>query len=390
MVESITKLRNTIISFCYKHIAKPIFFSMDPEVTHDHATKAGIFFGSNPITNVITKIFFHYSHPMLEQNVAGIHFKNPVGLAAGFDKDAQLTNTIEAVGFGFEELGSITGEYCAGNPKPRLWRLKQSKSIVVYYGLKNQGAQILAARLRSKIKKKTKNKSSPFPFPVGISAAKTNCKETIPLKAGIEDYIKVFHNFRDIGDYYTINISCPNSFGGEDFADPKKLKLLLREIKKEKLFHKPIFIKLSPDLTTTRLDEIIDLALEFNLAGLISSNLIKDRNHATSLTNEEKDIWKKGGISGKPVKAYSLKLVQHIYKRNKVAKGNLVIIGCGGISNAEDAYEYICNGASLLQLITGMIFEGPQVVSEINQGLVTLLKKYGFINISQAVGSKVR
>ncbi len=350
----------------------------DPETVHDRATRMGIFLGSNPWTRAGIKILFSYSNPMLVQTVAGICFKNPVGLAAGFDKDAQLVGILPSIGFGFEEIGSITGEYCEGNPKPRLWRLPEAQSIIVYYGLKNQGAEILASNLQ-------KNKNY-FQIPIGISAAKTNCHETIPLEAGIADYVKVLKNFRAIGDYYTINISCPNSYGGTDFVDPKKLEKLFQRMQKEHLFCKPIFLKLSPDLSTTELNAIITISLKYKITGIIASNLIKEKQHA-QLSPAEAQRWQKGGLSGKPVKQYALQHVRHIYKKTK---GKLIVIGCGGIFTAEDAYEYICNGASLVQLITGMIFQGPQVVSEINQGLVWLLKKDGFSNIAEAVGSRVK
>ncbi len=353
-----------------------MLFIQDPEKVHDSAVAIGRFFGFNLITRAATKFFFNYQHPMLEQNIAGIRFRNPIGLAAGFDKDAQLTSILSCVGFGFEEIGSITGEYCAGNPKPRLWRIPRAEAIIVYYGLKNEGAEYIASKLE--------NRS--FPIPIGVSAAKTNSKETIHLRAGIEDYMKVIRTFRNIGAYYTINISCPNSFGGEDFVDTKKMIMLFNAMKKEKLFHKPVFIKISPDMSVKRLDAIISLSIKYNVTGLISANLIKKREHAKTLTKDELATWKKGGLSGKPVKAYALKQVQYIFKK---AGKKLVIIGCGGINSAEDAYEYICSGASLVQLITGMIYEGPQLIGEINRGLVDLLKKDGFSNISEAVGSKV-
>ncbi len=384
MKEIIIAVRNKVLSFCYTNLLKPVFFMQDPEIVHDHATRMGVFLGSNPVTRTGTKILFSYGNPLLEQTVAGIHFKNPVGLAAGFDKDAELVRILPSIGFGFEEVGSITGEYCEGNPKPRLWRLPKAQSIIVYYGLKNKGAQILASKLRNLRTLREKEKS--FQIPIGISAAKTNCPETIPLEAGIADYLKVLRSFHDIGDYYTINISCPNSCGGTDFADPKKLEQLFHAMEKEQLFYKPVFLKLSPDLSITELDAIIAVSLKYNLTGLITSNLIKEKKHA-HLPESEKELWKKGGLSGKPVKPYALQHVRHIYKKTK---GKLVVIGCGGIFTAEDAYEYICNGASLVQLITGMIFQGPQVVSEINLGIVRLLKKDGFSNIAEAVGSGIK
>lgn len=365
-----------MLSWGYKHVIKPVAFRRDPEDVHNRLTAIGAAVGNNVLGRLILKALFSYHHPMLRQEIAGIKFPNPVGLAAGFDKNAQLTRVLPCIGFGHAELGSITGEYCPGNPRPRVWRLPLAKSLIIYYGLKNDGAEAVSKRLQHK----------QFLIPIGISAAKTNCKETVNLKAGIADYCKVLECFRGTGDYYTINISCPNSFGGLDFADSKRLEQLLREIKQRKLFCKPVFIKLSPDLSTKELDTIITLSLKYGITGLICSNLIKKREHAAKLSSKDLSQWTVGGISGKPVMPYALKQVAYIYRKTH---GRLVVVGCGGIFCAEDAYTYIRHGASLVQLITGMIYEGPQLISSINAGLVDLLKKDGFSSVSDAIGKDV-
>lgn len=376
MKESIIQIRNKIISVGYRHITKPILFQQDPEEVHERFIKGGKFLGKYTASREITKLFFGYENRKLEQTIAGIHFKNPVGLAAGFDKNAELVNILPSVGFGCIEVGSITGEPCAGNPKPRLWRLPNAKAIIVYYGLKNNGAEVIAAKLQNK----------KFQIPLGISAAKTNCKETVDVNAGIRDYCKVLDLFKNIGAYYTINISCPNSFGGLDFRDPARLERLFDEMKKRKLFYKPIFLKISPDLTQKEVDALITLALKYKITGMICSNLIKKKENA-KITEQEKQQWGCGGISGKPIKELAVKQCRYIFKKTK---GKLIVIGCGGIFSGEDAYEYIKNGASLVQLITGMIYEGPQLISQINQDLVQLLKKDSFQNISEAIGKDVK
>ena len=376
MKEHFISLRNKTASLMYKNITKPIAFQLDPEKVHEHFVQLGKHLGKSAVTRGITAAAFSYRNPMLSQTIAGIDFPNPVGLAAGFDKNAELIDLLAAVGFGFAEVGSITGEYCKGNPKPRLWRLPNSQSIIVYYGLKNEGAEKISAKLSGRS----------FQIPIGISAAKTNSEETVDLEKGIADYCKVLECFRKIGSYYTINISCPNSFGGLDFADPKRLEKLFAAMVKKKLFCKPVFLKLSPDLSLKELDALISLSLKYPVTGMICSNLVKKKENAC-IHDDDMKQWACGGISGKPVRSHALKHVAHVYQKTH---GRLLVIGCGGIFTAEDAYAYIQNGASLVQLITGMIYEGPQVVSAINQGLVALLRKDGYKNISEAVGKGLK
>jgi len=368
--------KNKFFDYTYAHILKPVFFRQDPEKVHDLMTWFGHQLGKYKITRGITGGLFNYQNPMLEQTVLGIKFKNPVGLAAGFDKDAQLTKILPAVGFGFEEIGSITGERCEGNPKPRLWRLPKSKSLIVYYGLKNDGAEAISKRLQGE----------KFAFPIGVSVAKTNCKETVETESGVADYVKAYKAFQNIGDYYTINISCPNAFGGQPFSDPQKLERLLQEISKLPKT-KPIFLKLPPDISRDQVDAIISLAEKYGIDGFVCTNLTKDRD-LLSLKEKIKDDLPtdKGGLSGKVVESLADEMIKYIYK--KTGK-KFVIIGVGGIFNAEDAYRKIRLGASLVQLITGMIFEGPQLIGEINRGLVELLQKDGFKNISEAIGLDV-
>jgi len=375
MFDFLIKIRNYILKIVYKYVLKPIFFKFDPEDVHDHMTSIGIFLSKYIITRKLTEVFFQYSNPILEQKILGINFKNPIGLSAGFDKNATLTDILPEVGFGFEEVGSITGEYCSGNPKPRLWRLKKSKSLAVYYGLKNDGCEAISKRLQNK----------KFKIPIGISIAKTNCKETTDTDKAIEDYFKAYKSFINIGDYFTINISCPNAYGGQPFTDSKKLEVLfdkLLSIPKTK----PIFLKIAPDLNEKEINEIINIAEKFKIDGFVCTNLTKDRNNPKIKANiKDKLITENGGLSGKVVEDLSNEIIKNIYKKTN---GKFVIMGVGGVFSAEDAYKKIKAGASLIQLITGMIFEGPQVISEINLGLVKLLKKDGYKNISEAIGKE--
>lgn len=375
MKDCLIKARNYAIKIIYKWVLKPVFFQIDPEIIHDYAVSIGKFLGKFYITKKITGFFFRYSNPILEQKILGITFKNPVGLAAGFDKNAMITEILPEVGFGFEEIGSITGEPCQGNKKPRLWRLKKSKALVVYYGLKNDGCEIISKRL--------KNKN--FNIPIFTSIAKTNSKETAETEKAIEDYFKAYKALLDIGNCIVINISCPNAFGGLPFTDREKLNALLEKIASIPKI-KPIFIKMAPDLKREEIDEIISLSQKFNIDGFVCTNLTKDRdNPKIKAKIKDKLTTEKGGISGKVIEDLSDEMIRYIY--NKTA-GKFVIIGVGGIFSAEDAYKKIKAGASLLQLITGMIYEGPQIISEINLGLVKLLKKDDYKNISEATGKE--
>lgn len=367
-------LRNKIIGFVYKKVCKPIFFRRDPEDVHDHMTAMGRVLGSNIITRKLTGLLFRYSDPILEQTILGIKFKNPIGLSAGFDKDALLTGIMPEVGFGFEEIGSITGEPCEGNPKPRLWRLPKSQGLVVYYGLKNKGCEAVSARLRG----------AKFNFPVGVSIAKTNCAQTVEAEAGIEDYFKAYKAFLDIGDYFTINISCPNAFGGQPFSDKEKLDALLSKLETIPA-KKPIFLKISPDLSEEDLNNVLEVVFRHKISGFVCTNLTKKREGNSKIKDE--NVPEKGGLSGKVVEDVANKFIADIYKKTR---GKYIIIGVGGIFTAEDAYKKIRLGASLGQLITGMIFNGPQATSEINMGLVKLLRRDGFKNISEAIGADNR
>ncbi len=372
MKTAILLIRNAITGFLYRQILKRIFFLIDPETSHDRMIGAGAFLGSNPVTRKITAALFYYSDKRLEQNICGISFANPVGLSAGFDKNAKLTRILPAVGFGFLEVGTVTGEPCQGNPKPRLWRLKKSRGLLVNYGLKNEGCEKISERLKNKR----------FKIPLGISVGKTNSPKTTDLEAGISDYAKAYKAFADIGSYSTINISCPNAFGGEPFTNADKLDKLLERIGKIPS-KKPVFIKMSPDLSKKQIDGILNVAAKRKVTGFICANLTKNRQNAKI---SDKLDSTEGGISGKPAEDLSNECIRYIYSKTK---GKVVIIGCGGVFSAEDAYRKIKLGASLVQLITGMIFEGPQLISSINLGLAKLLERDGFSSISETVGKGV-
>lgn len=334
---------------------------------HDRMTETGIFLGNHKLGIKIAKGLFDYQNPSLEQNLHGIHFKNPVGLSAGFDKDGKLTGILPAIGFGFAEIGSVTGRECAGNPKPRLWRLPEERSLVVHYGLKNEGCEKVAKRLAGKH----------FEIPIGASIAMTNCPENLDAEKAIKDYALAFRALEPFASYLAVNISCPNAEGGQPFSDPKFLDVLLSALDKEKR-HCPVFLKLSPDISEEQTDGILACAEAHKVDGIICTNLTKRR---MPISAGHRGM--RGGLSGKAVEGLSNQMLSYVYRK---AGKRFILIGSGGIWNAQDAYKKIRLGASLVEMITGMIFEGPQLISEINQELAELLKKDGFKNISEAVG----
>jgi dihydroorotate dehydrogenase len=266
--EGLVKLRNLVLRIGYRTFARPVFFQIDPEKVHSGMMKLGSFLGSNTVTIGINSILFSYANSKLEQNILNIRFANPVGLAAGFDKNAEIVGILSSVGFGHAEIGSVTGEPCAGNPKPRLWRLKKSSALVVNYGLKNDGCNAIAARL----------KRARSCIPLGVSIAKTNCKETTDKAAGIADIKKAFLALKDKGDYLTINISCPNAFGGQPFTYPSDLDDLLSSLETLPC-KKPVFLKLPPDLTARQVDGILRICDKHRISGFVCSNLTKDANN---------------------------------------------------------------------------------------------------------------
>jgi dihydroorotate dehydrogenase len=362
------------IKFTYQHLLKPVLFLFDPERIHNLFHLVGKSLGRYSFTRNFTRKIFYYSNAALEQEILGIKFKNPVGVSEGFDKDANLVRILPAVGFGFMQIGSITLHPYEGNSKPRLYRLKKSKAIIVNYGLKNIGVNKIIEKLK-KIKL--------HDFPLSISVAKTNCKETADIKKGIEDYYACLDRLleENIGDFYTINISCPNAFGGETYAEAERLNLLLKRLKTLNVT-KPLFLKMPINLEWNEFKKLLDVAVKYEISGVVIGNLTKVRDE--NLIKDKIPEELKGGISGKPCYDLSNELIFKTYEKYY---GKLVIVGVGGIFSAKDAYEKIKRGASLVQLITGMIFEGPQLIGEINKGLVDLLGNDGYSNIAEAVGA---
>ncbi len=352
----------------YRSVLKPVFFKMDPETVHERVTSLGKSLGKNRISRSAIHSLYHFEHPSLRSVVAGIEFLNPIGLGAGFDKNAQLYDILPDVGFGFAELGSITAEKCAGNPKPRLFRLPEDKSIIVNYGLMNDGCEVISSRLRGTV----------FRIPIGISVAKTNDKNLLETEAGIRDYVKAYRHMHPLGMYTTINVSCPNINDGQTFGHPHNLRKLLEALNLEK-HSKPVFLKLKPDFSEKEIEEIIAIAESYTwVTGFIVSNLTTHREGLHRSVEELNSLSLKGGLSGLPTQKRSLDAIRFLHART-----SKIIIGCGGVFNGKDAVEKIKAGASLVQIVTALIFEGPGVVSKINKEVVAILQEEGCENIDE-------
>ncbi len=372
--EEYRELMPTKVEYLYRFTGKPAFFLLDPEWVHDNAMYFGNMFGKSTLIKGIFSFIFKFNHSSLKQEVAGIPFANPVGLAAGYDYTASFPCILPAVGFGFETVGTITNNASEGNEKPRLGRLIKSQSLLVNKGFRNPGAEAIVAKIARR----------KFEFTLGISVGVTNDPAISTLEAAIEDIVKAFRIFEESKvkhSYYELNISCPNLKTNVSFYDQKGLKLLLEAVSKLRL-RRPLFIKMPIEKSNEEVKKMLEVITKFTVAGVIFGNLQKNRKDP-ALFKEEVVKWKKGNFSGKPTLKRSNELIAFAYKHYGK---KLVIIGCGGIFSAEDAYTKIRLGATLIQLITGMIFMGPQLIAQINRGLVEYLKRDGYKDISEVVG----
>ena len=361
----------------YRKIIKPILFKFPADDVHTYFLKKGNLLGRFKFTRKIVKKIFRYKNDILKQEVFGIKFKNPVGLAAGFDYDADLIGILPSVGFGYHTIGSITYLPYVGNPKPMLGRLPKSKSLLVNKGFKNNGIFYI-------LNKVSTQKTS---IPLGISIGSTNQSYN-----KIEDMAEdIFLSFEVVlkssqFDYYELNISCPNLINIENlkekFDDPVGFSILLNKLSYLNI-EKPLFIKMYAEKRVEDTLALCEIASSYKwVSGVIMSNLVKDRKNI-HFDKDEILSAGKGNFSGKPTEALSNNLISEIYKKYK---NRFIIIGCGGIFTGADAYEKIKKGATLVQMITGMIYEGPSVIGEINKDLAKLIKKDGYKNISEAVG----
>jgi dihydroorotate dehydrogenase len=345
-----------VIGSLYQNFFKPLAFALDAEFVHDQITKIGESFEHYP---QLISALFSYSHPHLEKTVLGIKFANPVGLAAGFDYDGHLAQVLPSVGFGFNTVGTVTACAYPGNPSPRLGRLPKSQSLLVNKGFKSNGAKLVASRLDSKKLAEST---------LGISVGSSNAPDINTIEKAITDYLYTFNLFRvkNYVKYFELNVSCPNTGITESFIAPKNFLKLVQAVKSEKITQ-PIFIKMPNEISLSDSDNLVKLATKNGIHGFIFSNLVKDRTNSYFDTTEiAKFANFKGNFSGRPTFANSNNLIAHT---RRIFGKSVAIIGCGGIFTPTDAQAKFSAGADLVQLITGMIFQGPQLIGQINASL---------------------
>ena len=342
-------------------IFKPYIFSLDPKIAHDIAIKSLKF-------NVLPKSIFNVQgEEQLETNLLNERIPNPIGLAAGFDKSAEVYNSLFKLGYGFVEVGTITPKRQLGNSKPRVFRLEKDQALINRLGFNNHGSEIVSKRISDNL---------PSGF-LGINIGPN--KDT---KNKDEDYFICLSKLSSFAGYITINISSPNTEGLRNFHEKKALEKLLlgvNKIKKDKNIVKPLVVKISPDIKDNEISIIIELILKHKIEGIIVSNTTD--SHREKLLDTQKN--EKGGLSGQPLKDLSTKLIKKFYRETK---GKIQIIGVGGVDSGHAAFEKICAGADAVQLYTGMVYKGPGVVKEMKKELITILKKEKLKNISEAVG----
>ena len=360
------------MGWLHKKILRPLLFQQDSERAHNFVVTQLARASKNKFAcDLIGKL---YGSPALPTEVFGLKFPNPVGLAAGMDKHAAAVPGWSALGFGFCELGGVTWHAQPGNPKPRMFRVIADEGVINRMGFNNSGAEAMAQKL------KEWHKSGRWPNqPVGINLGKS---KITPLESAAEDYANSFRALRDLADFFVVNVSSPNTPNLRQLQDKAALDEIFAALQALNVTRKPILVKVAPDLTFEALDEILELVAPRNIAGIVATNTTIARPQTTD-ANLQKIYAETGGLSGRPLRARSTEVVRHLYQQTK---GKLPIIGVGGIFDADDAWEKITAGASLVQVYTGMVYEGPGIARKINTGLRERLEIAGLKHLSQAVG----
>ena len=343
------------------NIIRPLIFKFSPEVAHSLAIKA-LKLNNIPYTQP-------KNNHIIETTFCEKKLPSPIGVAAGFDKNAEVYNPLFNLGFGFVEVGTITPKPQFGNPKPRVFRLEEDEALINRLGFNNSGSEEISKRI------KENNKKGFLGINIGPNKDSTD---------RVEDYLICFRKFYNLGDYITINISSPNTENLRDFHKQDELTSLIAKLKNEKKVlnsNVPLAIKVSPDLNDDQINEVSNIILEQEIGIVIVSNTTdKNRENLKNINKIEK-----GGLSGKPIEKISNEVISKFYK---ILKDKTKIIGVGGVSNGQDAFEKIASGATLIQLYTGMVYRGPRIASKISNELINLLKNKGFKNVSEAIGTK--
>lgn len=339
----------------YKQI-KQVLFQLQPEDAHHFVTRNLKNYAAFPGVGKLLDKFYQFNHPKLEREVFGIKFKNPIGLAAGFDKNAEFIEELNHFGFGFIEIGTVTPKPQPGNDIPRMFRLVDDEAIINRMGFNNKGVDFAVEKI-----KELKNREN---YIIGGNIGKN---KVTPNEDAVDDYIKCFNALFDYVDYFVVNVSSPNTPGLRDLQEKEPLLYILnylQQYNQQKESPKPILLKIAPDLTDYQLDDIIDIVQESKIAGVIATNTTIERE---GLKSDPTLVKETGGVSGKPLKKRSTEVIKYLSEKSNKA---FPIIGVGGIQTAEDAKEKLEAGASLLQVYTGFIYEGPNIVKNICKGLI--------------------
>ena len=340
----------------YKRIIRPLLFKMNAEKAHTFTFNFLKVVFQLPLVKSLVYGMYNTNSKKLERDVFGLKFKNPVGLAAGFDKNGVLVNELSFMGFGFIEVGTVTPEPQIGNDQPRLFRLPEDEGLINRMGFNNKGVEKLRKRLKRR-------------YVSVIVGGNIGKNKSTPNENAADDYIACFENLYDVVDYFAVNVSSPNTPNLRELQEKEPLTRLLKtlmDLNATKPKPKPILLKIAPDLTNSQLDDIIEIVGETGLAGIIATNTTISRENLKTPKNEVETIGA-GGVSGVPVRKRSTEVIRYLHQKSN---GSFPIIGVGGIHSAEDAMEKLEAGASLVQIYTGFIYEGPSLIRKINEEIL--------------------
>lgn len=346
---------------------RPLAFKLPAETAHNIGKRTLRVAQSTWPTRTALSAAYQCDYPELEVDLFDTTFPNPVGVAAGFDKNAEVTHGLEALGFGFVEIGTVTPYPQPGNDRPRLFRLREDTAMINRMGFNGQGME--------RVKDRLEQDDTPG-VPLGVNVGKMNSSNE---SEAIEDYRRVFDRLSPFADYVVVNVSCPNTPEEFDEGSPEHLRTIFETLEAENDRNVPILVKIGPDSPEESVLDLVDIVQEFDLDGIVATNTTTGREGLESPQQEE---W--GGLSGKPLEERSTAVIRTLAE---YTDGELPIVGVGGVDSAASAYEKIRAGASLVQLYTGFVYEGPSTAKQINQGLVELLERDGFSSVEDAVGA---
>lgn len=353
----------------YKSVIRPLLFKMDAEQAHQLTLRFAQIAEDNDLLLQAIQLIYDYQSPLLSQQLLGLNFRNPVGLAAGFDKNGEVPRVLQAMGMGFVEIGSITALANAGNPKPRAFRLPADQSLINRMGLNNHGAKTIINHLSKK----------ELGIPLGINIAKTN-DPAILGKEALQDYRFSYEKALTIADYVTINVSCPNTGEGKTFEDPSALDELLDALEvRNHSSSTPTLVKLSVDLNRKQLEQLVKVCEKHDISGYVASNTSSNRDNLKTSPKSLRAIGR-GGLSGRAIHSKSTQIIGWLYK---LIQGKKPIIGVGGIDGFEHALAKLKAGADLLQVYTGLIYEGPGLVKQINKKLTHFMAERDLTSIRE-------